>query len=171
MAGIQVAFVNRRPSSSSSSPDGTPRAGEVTDGLPVQEVMDAWETGSAKARVRVAWFPIFLRNGLFTCSQETHSDDGMVKGLVQGDISPFLVLCSSAASTAVALAASKRGEEGEGRMEGETEGGSGGGAESVLNLVPGSSVPIRYHSLFGAHDDFLLLEAAEALLPDILHSR
>ncbi|RWW89346.1 hypothetical protein BHE74_00001717 [Ensete ventricosum] len=38
----------------------------------------------------------------------------MVKGLVQGDISPFLVLCSSAASTAVALAASKRGEEEEG---------------------------------------------------------
>ncbi|KAJ8475594.1 hypothetical protein OPV22_019321 [Ensete ventricosum] len=98
MAGIQLAFVNRRPSSSSSSsssPDGTPRAGEVTDGLPVQEVMDAWETGSAKAR-------------------ETHSDDGMVKGLVQRDISPFLVLCSSAASTAVALAASKRGEEEEG---------------------------------------------------------
>ncbi|CAL9763801.1 unnamed protein product [Musa acuminata subsp. burmannicoides] len=56
-------------------------------------------------------------------------------------------------------------------MAGETNGGWGGGAESVLNLVPGSSISIRYHSLFGAHDDFLLLEADEALLPDILHNR
>ncbi|KAG6519706.1 sister chromatid cohesion protein DCC1-like [Zingiber officinale] len=58
-------------------------------------------------------------------------------------------------------------------MEGQQEwgGGDGGGAESVLSLGPGSSISIRYHPLFGVHDDLLLLEADEALLPDILNNR
>ncbi|WOK96497.1 sister chromatid cohesion protein DCC1 [Canna indica] len=46
-----------------------------------------------------------------------------------------------------------------------------GGAESVLNLAQGSSISIRYHSLFGDYNDLLLLEADEAFLPDILQNR
>ena len=45
------------------------------------------------------------------------------------------------------------------------------GAEAVLNLQPASSVSIAYHSLFGPHDDLVLLELDEKLLPDVLHNR
>ncbi|XP_052192174.1 uncharacterized protein LOC127801272 [Diospyros lotus] len=45
------------------------------------------------------------------------------------------------------------------------------GAESVLNLPPKSSVYIAYHSLFGPHDDLILLEMDDKLLPDILNQR
>ncbi|KAF9666379.1 hypothetical protein SADUNF_Sadunf16G0223400 [Salix dunnii] len=45
------------------------------------------------------------------------------------------------------------------------------GAESVLNLEPNSSIAIGYHALFGSHDDLMLLEIDEKLLPDILHER
>ncbi|PSS11947.1 Sister chromatid cohesion protein isoform 2 [Actinidia chinensis var. chinensis] len=45
------------------------------------------------------------------------------------------------------------------------------GAEAVLNLKPASSVSIAYHSLFGPHDDLVLLELDEKLLPDVLHNR
>ncbi|XP_068669184.1 uncharacterized protein [Aristolochia californica] len=46
-----------------------------------------------------------------------------------------------------------------------------GGAEGVLNLDPNSSIPICYHSKFGSHDEILLLEIDDKLLPDILHQR
>ena len=46
-----------------------------------------------------------------------------------------------------------------------------GGAEAVLNLEPSSSISIAYHSLFGPHDDLILLELDEKLLPDILQQR
>lgn len=45
------------------------------------------------------------------------------------------------------------------------------GAEAVLNLQPNSSVSITYHPLFGPHDDLILLELDEKLLPDVLHQR
>ncbi|KAF8379128.1 hypothetical protein HHK36_028557 [Tetracentron sinense] len=53
----------------------------------------------------------------------------------------------------------------------EPEAGCRGGAEAVLNLKPNSSISIAYHSLFGPHDDLILLELDEKLLPDILHNR
>lgn len=46
-----------------------------------------------------------------------------------------------------------------------------GGAELVLNLQPSSSISIDYHPSFGPHDDLMLLELDEKLLPDILHER
>ncbi|KAJ6792062.1 sister chromatid cohesion protein DCC1 [Iris pallida] len=46
-----------------------------------------------------------------------------------------------------------------------------GGASAVLNLTGGSSIPVCYHPFFGSHDDLLLLEVDEKLLPDILHNR
>ncbi|KAF3973254.1 hypothetical protein CMV_003316 [Castanea mollissima] len=46
-----------------------------------------------------------------------------------------------------------------------------GGAEAVLNLEPSSSISIAYHSLFGPHDDLILLELDEKLVPDILQQR
>lgn len=49
--------------------------------------------------------------------------------------------------------------------------GCRGGAEAVLNLQPNSSIPIAYHSLFGPHDDLVLLELEEKLLPDIFQER
>ncbi|TXG62447.1 hypothetical protein EZV62_009441 [Acer yangbiense] len=45
------------------------------------------------------------------------------------------------------------------------------GAEAVLNLQPGSSISVAYHPLFGPHDDLILLELDEKLLPYILHQR
>ncbi|KAK9911252.1 hypothetical protein M0R45_035173 [Rubus argutus] len=45
------------------------------------------------------------------------------------------------------------------------------GAEAVLNLQPNSSVPITYHPLFGPHNDLILLELDQKLVPDILHQR
>ncbi|EOY17536.1 hypothetical protein QUC31_006865 [Theobroma cacao] len=45
------------------------------------------------------------------------------------------------------------------------------GAEVLLNLQPTSSVWIQYHRLFGPHDDLVLLELDEKLLPDVLYQR
>lgn len=74
VAAVLLAFVKRP-----ASPDGTPRAGEVTDGLPrasaspVQEVMHGRpEAEAVVARLkstRGPWFPIFPLDVLFTCSQ------------------------------------------------------------------------------------------------------
>ncbi|KAI3896528.1 hypothetical protein MKW92_011097 [Papaver armeniacum] len=50
-------------------------------------------------------------------------------------------------------------------------GSGGGGAEGIINLKPNSSMPISYHPSFGPHEDFLLLEVDEKLLPHILHQR
>ncbi|KAI0510668.1 hypothetical protein KFK09_011277 [Dendrobium nobile] len=46
-----------------------------------------------------------------------------------------------------------------------------GQAEASLSLTPGSSIPICYHSQFGSHDDLLLLEVDDKLLPDVLGNR
>ncbi|WVZ00429.1 hypothetical protein V8G54_026498 [Vigna mungo] len=45
------------------------------------------------------------------------------------------------------------------------------GAEALKHVVPGSSISVKYHPLFGPHDDLLLLELDEKLLPDVLHER
>ncbi|XP_076929867.1 uncharacterized protein LOC143594432 [Bidens hawaiensis] len=45
------------------------------------------------------------------------------------------------------------------------------GAEAVLSIPPNSSIPILYHPLFGPHDDLLLLELDEKLLPDVINQR
>lgn len=50
-------------------------------------------------------------------------------------------------------------------------GSGGGGAEGIINLKPNSSMPISYHPSFGPHEDLLLLEVDEKLLPHILHQR
>lgn len=49
--------------------------------------------------------------------------------------------------------------------------GCEGGAEAVLELKPNSSLSIAYHPRFGPHDDLMLLELDEKLLPDFLHQR
>ncbi|KAI3920195.1 hypothetical protein MKX01_017852 [Papaver californicum] len=54
---------------------------------------------------------------------------------------------------------------------GKSESGGGGGAEGIINLKPNSSIPISYHPSFGPHEDLLLLEVDEKLLPHILHHR
>ncbi|PHU17385.1 hypothetical protein BC332_13080 [Capsicum chinense] len=46
-----------------------------------------------------------------------------------------------------------------------------GGAEAILNVQPNTSIFIAYHHLFGPHDDLMLLELDEMLLPDILNQR
>lgn len=46
-----------------------------------------------------------------------------------------------------------------------------GGAEAVLGIQPNSSISIAYHSLFGPHNDLMLLELDEKLLPEVLHQR
>ncbi|KAK3119332.1 hypothetical protein QOZ80_9BG0718130 [Eleusine coracana subsp. coracana] len=55
----------------------------------------------------------------------------------------------------------------------EIEGdGDGGGADAVLGLTGGgASVSLCYHQAYGPHDDILLLEAADDLLPDLLQGR
>ncbi|KAJ7969432.1 Sister chromatid cohesion protein DCC1 [Quillaja saponaria] len=45
------------------------------------------------------------------------------------------------------------------------------GAEEVLDLCPGSSISVAYHPLFGSHDDLILLELDEKLIPDVIHQR
>ncbi|CAK9178980.1 unnamed protein product [Ilex paraguariensis] len=45
------------------------------------------------------------------------------------------------------------------------------GAEAVLTLQPNTSISIAYHPRFGPHDDLILLELDEKLIPDILHER
>ncbi|KAA8520390.1 hypothetical protein F0562_014646 [Nyssa sinensis] len=49
--------------------------------------------------------------------------------------------------------------------------GCEGGAEAVLNFQPNSSISIAYHPFFGPHNDLILLELDEKLLPDVLHQR
>ncbi|KAI3444862.1 hypothetical protein Pfo_001527 [Paulownia fortunei] len=49
--------------------------------------------------------------------------------------------------------------------------GCSGGAEAVLGLQPNLSISIGYHSLFGPHNDLMLLELDEMLLPDIMRQR
>ncbi|KAG2533917.1 sister chromatid cohesion protein DCC1-like [Panicum virgatum] len=50
--------------------------------------------------------------------------------------------------------------------------GGGGGADAVLGLTAGgASVSLCYHQAFGPHDDLVLLEAADDLLPDLLRGR
>ncbi|XP_010544546.1 PREDICTED: sister chromatid cohesion protein DCC1 [Tarenaya hassleriana] len=53
-------------------------------------------------------------------------------------------------------------------MEERRQSGSGG-AEAVLDLQPGCSVPVSYHPLFGPHEDLFLLELDGKLLPDFFH--
>ncbi|KAJ0110640.1 hypothetical protein Patl1_00025 [Pistacia atlantica] len=45
------------------------------------------------------------------------------------------------------------------------------GAGAVLNLQPSSSISIAYHTHFGPHDDLILLEVDEKILPDFFHQR
>ncbi|XP_031490670.1 uncharacterized protein LOC116257816 [Nymphaea colorata] len=47
----------------------------------------------------------------------------------------------------------------------------GGGAETLLNLEVNSSIPICYGSSFGPHDELILLEVDDALLPQFLDDR
>lgn len=54
---------------------------------------------------------------------------------------------------------------------GKTESGCIKGAEAVLRVLPNSSIPIAYHPLFGPHNDLLLLELDEKLLPDVINQR
>lgn len=53
----------------------------------------------------------------------------------------------------------------------EESGRIGGGAEAVINLEPGCSVPVSYHPCFGPHEDLLLLEADDNLVSDIFNGR
>ncbi|XP_047338415.1 sister chromatid cohesion protein DCC1 [Impatiens glandulifera] len=46
-----------------------------------------------------------------------------------------------------------------------------GGAQTILNLKPNSFASVVYHSQFGPHDDLMLLELEEKLVPDILNQR
>ncbi|KAK4767111.1 hypothetical protein SAY86_014861 [Trapa natans] len=48
---------------------------------------------------------------------------------------------------------------------------SRGGAESVLGLKPSSSLSIAYHPEYGPHNDIVLLELDEKLLPDVFNQR
>ncbi|XP_057773609.1 uncharacterized protein LOC130992870 [Salvia miltiorrhiza] len=45
------------------------------------------------------------------------------------------------------------------------------GAEAVLSLQPSSSISLTYHSLFGPHNDLMLLELDNRLLPEIMNQR
>lgn len=45
------------------------------------------------------------------------------------------------------------------------------GAEAVLSLQPSSSISLTYHSLFGPHENLMLLELDDKLLPEILQQR
>lgn len=50
--------------------------------------------------------------------------------------------------------------------------GGCGGADAVLGLSgAGASLSVCYHQEFGPHDDLILLEAADDLLPDLLQGR
>ncbi|KZV52344.1 hypothetical protein F511_32162 [Dorcoceras hygrometricum] len=46
-----------------------------------------------------------------------------------------------------------------------------GGAEAVLGLQPNSSISVAYNSLFGPHDDLILLELDDKLVPEVIHER
>lgn len=54
----------------------------------------------------------------------------------------------------------------------EREWDGGGGADAVLGLAgAGASLSLCYHEAFGPHDELILLEAADDLLPDLLQGR
>ncbi|KAK9757716.1 hypothetical protein RND81_01G181800 [Saponaria officinalis] len=46
-----------------------------------------------------------------------------------------------------------------------------GGAEAILDFQPNSTISVTYHRDFGPHDELLLLELDEKLLPDVLCDR
>ncbi|KAH9602130.1 hypothetical protein KSS87_016587 [Heliosperma pusillum] len=46
-----------------------------------------------------------------------------------------------------------------------------GGAEAILGFQPNSTISVAYHPDFGSHDELLLLEIDEKLLPDVLCER
>lgn len=41
----------------------------------------------------------------------------------------------------------------------------------VLDIQPKSTISVAYHQDFGPHDDLLLLEIDEKLIPDVLNER
>lgn len=45
------------------------------------------------------------------------------------------------------------------------------GAEALKHMSPESLVSIAYHPSFGPHDDLILLELDEKLLPEVLNER
>ncbi|XP_072965569.1 uncharacterized protein [Typha angustifolia] len=57
------------------------------------------------------------------------------------------------------------------RKEEDEERWEGGGAASVLNLASGSSISVSYHPSFGSHDDLLLIEVDDKVLPYVLGGR
>ncbi|KAL4585772.1 hypothetical protein LXL04_010398 [Taraxacum kok-saghyz] len=57
------------------------------------------------------------------------------------------------------------------KMTGDTDSTPIKEADAVLKILPNSSIPISYHSLFGPHDDLLLLELDEKLLPDVINQK
>uniref|UniRef100_A0A0E0DL87 Sister chromatid cohesion protein DCC1 n=1 Tax=Oryza meridionalis TaxID=40149 RepID=A0A0E0DL87_9ORYZ len=62
-------------------------------------------------------------------------------------------------------------EDAAAQSEREWDGGSGG-ADAVLGLAgAGASLSLCYHEAFGPHDELILLEAADDLLPDLLQGR
>jgi sister chromatid cohesion protein DCC1 len=62
-------------------------------------------------------------------------------------------------------------EDAQAQPGGEWDRGSGG-ADALLGLAgAGASLSVCYHEAFGPHDDLILLEAADDLLPDLLHGR
>lgn len=46
-----------------------------------------------------------------------------------------------------------------------------GGAETLRHMSPGSSISVAYHPDFGPHDDLIILELDEKLIPDVLNER
>jgi len=46
-----------------------------------------------------------------------------------------------------------------------------GGAETLRHMSPGSSISVAYHPDFGPHDDLIILELDEKLVPDVLNER
>ncbi|GJN22695.1 hypothetical protein PR202_gb10289 [Eleusine coracana subsp. coracana] len=54
----------------------------------------------------------------------------------------------------------------------EIEWDGGGGADAVLDLTgDGTLMSLCYHQAYGPHDDILLLEATDDLLPNLLQGR
>jgi len=55
-------------------------------------------------------------------------------------------------------------------MEPESQQTSGG-AETLRHMSPGSSISVAYHPDFGPHDDLIIIELDEKLIPDVLNER
>ncbi|XP_012568768.2 uncharacterized protein [Cicer arietinum] len=58
-----------------------------------------------------------------------------------------------------------------GEMEQPQEKILGGGSETLKHMSPGSNISIAYHPNFGPHDDLIILELDDKLLPDVLGER